>query len=163
MQDVSNDLLADPFLWLVPAQLEAAGAQGCGLKARGGCRQFWALADGQTGTGLVGTGSVLSDTLVNGLVFRGYASDGEGPGRNNRVQFVKNLQVRRTLPKLSRVPVGELDVSTRNEQFAVLQPDEMRLRNAGGCAAEDRAAPCWSGDRLRPLNKLWRSYNTNRS
>lgn len=85
VQDVSDNLLADPFLWLVPAQLEAAGCQGCGLKARWGGRQFWALADGQPGTGLVGTGSVLSNALVNGLVFGGDASDGEGPGKNDRV------------------------------------------------------------------------------
>lgn len=56
-----------------------------------------------------------------------------------------------------RVPVGQLDVAARRQQFSVLQPDEMRLRGAGRRAAEDGAAPCWSGDRLRPLDELWRS------
>lgn len=58
--------------------------------------------------------------------------------------------------RLLRVPVGEFDVAAGRQQFAVLQPDEVRLRDAGRRAAEDRAAPCWSGDRLRPLDKLWR-------
>lgn len=56
-----------------------------------------------------------------------------------------------------RVGVGEFDISTRCQQFAVLQPDEVRFRDACGCAAEHSTAPCWSGDRLRPLHKLWRS------
>lgn len=60
--------------------------------------------------------------------------------------------------RLLRVPVGEFDVAAGRQQFAVLQPDEVRLRDAGCRAAEDRAAPCWSGDRLRPLDKLWRGW-----
>lgn len=55
-----------------------------------------------------------------------------------------------------RVPVGEFDVATGRQQFAILQPDEVRLGDTGRCAAEDGTAPCWPGDRLRPLDELWR-------
>lgn len=58
---------------------------------------------------------------------------------------------------LLRVAVGEFDVAARRQQFAILQPYEVRLRDAGGHAAEDSVAPCWSGDGLRPLHELWRS------
>lgn len=60
------------------------------------------------------------------------------------------------MSQLLRVSVGEFDVAAGCQQFAVLQPDEVRLRDAGRRAAEDSAAPCWSGDRLRPLDKLRR-------
>lgn len=58
---------------------------------------------------------------------------------------------------LLRVSVGELHVAAGCQQFAVLQPDEVRFRDASRRAAEDSTAPCWSGDGLRPLNKLRRS------
>lgn len=58
--------------------------------------------------------------------------------------------------KLLRVSVGELDVAAGRQQFAALQPDEVGLRDAGRRAAEHSTAPCCSGDRLRPLDKLWR-------
>lgn len=60
------------------------------------------------------------------------------------------------MSKLLRVSVGQFDVAAGCQQFAVLQPDEVRLRDAGRRAAEDGAAPCWSGDGLRPLDKLRR-------
>lgn len=62
------------------------------------------------------------------------------------------------MKKLLRVSVGEFDVAAGRQQFAVLQPDEVRFRDTGRCAAEDSAASCRSGDRLRPLQKLWRSF-----
>lgn len=61
---------------------------------------------------------------------------------------------------LTTVPVivGEFDVVTRRQDFAVLQPDEVRFRNSLGHTRKHCTAPCWSGDRLRPLQKLRRSW-----
>lgn len=62
-----------------------------------------------------------------------------------------------SLKKDPPVVVGQLDVVSWHEHLAVLQPDEVRLRNPLGHASENRTAPCWFGHGLRPLQKLWRS------
>lgn len=42
------------------------------------------------------------------------------------------------------VVVGELDVVSRRQDLAVLQPDEVRLRDTLGHAGEHSTAPCRS-------------------
>lgn len=79
VQHIADDLLADVLRRLVPGQLEAAGAEGCGPEASGGLGQLRPLADGETSTGLVGAGAIFSDALIDGLVLGGDASDGERP------------------------------------------------------------------------------------
>lgn len=48
----------------------------------------------------------------------------------------------RAVGEFLRVSVGEFDVAAGSQQFAIFQPDEVRLWDAGGHAAEDCAAPC---------------------
>lgn len=61
---------------------------------------------------------------------------------------------------LTTVPVivGELDVVTRRQDFAILQPDEVRLGDALGHTGEYSTAPRWFRDRLRPLHELRGSW-----
>lgn len=80
VQDVSDDQLAGVLVRGVPGQVQGAGAERCGPQTGGGLRQVGSLVDGEAGTGLVGPGAVLSDALINGLVFRSDAGDGERPG-----------------------------------------------------------------------------------
>ena len=60
----------------------------------------------------------------------------------------------------SPVVVGQFDVVSRRQDLAVLQPDEVRIRDTLGHAGEHGAAPCGSGDGLRPLHELRRSFRT---
>lgn len=55
------------------------------------------------------------------------------------------------------VVVGQLHVVPGHQDFAVLQPDEVRLGDALGHTGEHCTAPCWFGHRLRPLQELRRS------
>lgn len=57
-----------------------------------------------------------------------------------------------------RISICEFHISVGCKQFSILQPDKVRIWDRGSCAAEDGAAPCWPGDRLWPLNKLWRGW-----
>lgn len=68
VQDVSDNLLADVLRWLLPGQLQAAGAEGRGLQAGRGLGQLGPLANGEAGAGLVGAGAVFRDALIDGLV-----------------------------------------------------------------------------------------------
>lgn len=61
------------------------------------------------------------------------------------------------------VVVGQLDIVSGHQNFAVLQPDEVRLRNTLGHAREHRTAPCWLGNGLWPLEKLRRSCGGKRA
>lgn len=79
MQHVSDDVLAGALCWLLPAQLQAAGAQRRRFKAGGGLGQVGPLDDGEAGAGLVGPGAVLGDALVDGLVLGRDACDGQSP------------------------------------------------------------------------------------
>lgn len=69
MKDVSDDLLAGLRFWSVPGELQAGGAQGRRSEPGGGLGKLGPLDDGEPGAGLVGTGAVLGDALVDGLVF----------------------------------------------------------------------------------------------
>lgn len=170
VQDVSYDLLADLLCGLFPGQLQTAGAQGQSLEAGGGLGQLGPLADGEAGAGLVGAGAVLCDALIDGLVLWGDTGDGQSPAGGEKEQ----IDIYRSLVRCNtglywqckchflRVSIGQFDVAAGCQQFAVLQPDEVRFWSTGRRAAEDSAAPCWSGDRLRPLHKLWRSCRHRR-
>lgn len=84
MQHVTDDVLADVVFWLVPDELQAAGAEGRGLQTARRLGQLSALAEGQAGAGLVGAGAVFSDALVDGLVHRGDTCDGQCPAGGDR-------------------------------------------------------------------------------
>lgn len=96
VQDVSYDLLAAVLCRLIPGQLQAAGAEGGGLEARGGLRQFGPLADGESGAGLVGAGAVLCDALIDGLVLQRDTSDGKSPAGGDREQLFSLSRISRT-------------------------------------------------------------------
>lgn len=159
MQDVSDDVAAGVSGRLVPGQLEAAGAEGGDLQA---CGRLWKVrprAEGEAGAGLVGAGAVLCDALVDGLVLWADVGDGQSPAGGGTLSggWMKSSPSSSSLLRLLRVSVCELHVPARRQQLPVLQPDEVGLRDAGRRAAEDGAAPCWPGGRLRPLQELWRS------
>lgn len=154
--------MADRLLQLVPGHPQAARAQGNGFQACGGLGQLGLLTDGESGASLIGTGAVLSNALVDGLVIRGNAGDGQSPGGREREEFKFCWTLKWTcrldwIPLVSRVCVGQLDVAARRQKLAIFQPDQVWLWDTGSAAAEDGTAPCWSGDGLRPLDKLWRS------
>lgn len=83
VQDVSDDVLAGASCWLLPGQLQAAGAEGRDLEALRGLREIRSWAKGQAGAGLVGARAVLRDALVDGLVLRADVGDGECPVGGN--------------------------------------------------------------------------------
>lgn len=76
---VTDDLLADILCWLIPGQLQAAGAERRPPEPGGGLGQLGPLANGEAGAGLVGAGAVLCDALIDGLVLRGDPGDGQSP------------------------------------------------------------------------------------
>lgn len=88
MQYISNNLLADVLFRLFPGQLQAAGAEGRGPEAAGGLGQFGPMADGETSAGLVCTGTVLSDALIDGLVLGCDPGDGERPAGGDKERFI---------------------------------------------------------------------------
>lgn len=63
------------------------------------------------------------------------------------------------LHSLTHIPVviGKLDVVSRHQDLAILQPNEMRLRDTLRHTGEHSTAPCWFGYRLWPLQELRRS------
>ena len=87
MQYISDNLPADVLWGLVPGQLQAAGAEGPGLEAGGGLWQFGPLADGEAGAGLVCTGAVLSNALIDGLILGRDPGDGECPAEGDKEKF----------------------------------------------------------------------------
>lgn len=122
VQHVSNDVAADVLVWGVPGQVQGAGAERCGPETSGGLGQVGSLADGEPGAGLVGAGTVLSDALINGLILRSDAGDGEGPGGQKGrcwYSFSRTWTFTQTLLGLLRVSTRQLDVATRIQQFAV--------------------------------------------
>lgn len=61
------------------------------------------------------------------------------------------------------VVVGQFDVVSGCQDFAVLQPDKVRFGDALGHTAEHSTAPCCFGHRLRPLQELWGSWRGDRA
>lgn len=70
VQHVADDALSDVAGRLVPADLQGVRGHGFGCEASRGIGQILTLRHGQAGTGLVGTGAVLGNALVDSLVVR---------------------------------------------------------------------------------------------
>lgn len=70
VQDVANDTFSDIGGRLSPCDLQGVGGQSTGCEALGGSGQIFSLGHSQTGTSLVGAGTVLSNALVDGLILR---------------------------------------------------------------------------------------------
>lgn len=70
VQHVADDALSDVGGRLVPADLQGVRGHGFGREASWGIGQILTLRHGQAGAGLVGTGTVLGNALVDSLVFR---------------------------------------------------------------------------------------------
>lgn len=68
MQDISNDAIGDVCRRLGPCDLQGVGGQHASCEALWGGGQVFSLGHSQTGTGLVGACTVLSDALVDGLI-----------------------------------------------------------------------------------------------
>lgn len=172
MQNVSDDVLRDLGRRFSPGHVDGVGGQSAGRQTLWSSREIFGLSHSQPGAGLVGAGAVLRDALVDGLVLRGDPSQSQSAVENNQrsgisPEFLRDPapSTRPPTPKTtininmnsSPVVVGQLDVVSWHEHLAVLQPDEVGLRNPLGHTGEHRTAPCWFGHGLGPLQKLWRS------
>lgn len=67
MEHITNDVLSVLF-WLLPRHLNGGGGKGLGLHVGGHTRQSIGPEHSETGTGLSGASTVLSNTLVDGFI-----------------------------------------------------------------------------------------------
>lgn len=77
VEHVADDAIGDLYGWLGPGKLQGGVGEGGGAQALRRVRQVFSQWHGQAGTGLVGTGAVLSDALVDGFIFWGDAGYSE--------------------------------------------------------------------------------------
>lgn len=179
VQNVSNDVLRDLGWRFPPGHVDGVGGQSASCQTFWSSREIFGLGYSQPCAGLVGTGTVFRNALVDGLVLRGNPSQSQSAAENNDRSSIsagfsrdpkpsaiqtfnpKNIQEVRLSKETGTchppVVVGQLDVVSWHEHLAVLQPDEVRLRNPLGHTGKHSTAPCWFGYRLWPLQKLWRS------
>lgn len=68
VQDISDDAVGDVGRRLGPCDLQDVGGQHTSCEPLWGGRQVFSLGYSQTGAGLVGACTVLSDALVDGLI-----------------------------------------------------------------------------------------------
>lgn len=68
VQDVSDDVLSDLGGRLCPGDVDGVGGHGAGRQALRSSGEVLGLSHRQPSAGLVGTGAVLRNALVDGLV-----------------------------------------------------------------------------------------------
>lgn len=79
MEHVTDDVLS-VLVGLLPGHLDGGGGQRLGLHAGRHARQAVGPEDREAGAGLRGAGTVLRNTLVDGLVVLADAVYGQGAG-----------------------------------------------------------------------------------
>lgn len=68
VQDISDDAVGDIGGWFPPGDVQGVGGQRGGCEPLRGRWQIFNHGDGQTSAGLVSTGTVLCNALIDGFI-----------------------------------------------------------------------------------------------